>query len=144
MYRFSIAVVVSALVYYATNAISITLCIGICFYICIGGHNWIYLLFKTLPRDLKYVLKGIKMARKIKSFAKEGKTVADIFSDTTKVNPNKAAVPQEYIIGPLLFLLYVHGLKHVSKILKPIMFADDTNFFHAHKNIKSLFETVNK
>ena len=92
MYRLSIAAVLSALIYYATNAISITLGIGICFYICIGGHKWIYLLFKTLPRDIKYVIKGIKIALKMKSFAKEGKTVADIFSDTTKENPSKAAI----------------------------------------------------
>ena len=52
-------------------------------------------------------------------------------------------VPQGSILGPLLFLL-ITDLKNVSQILKPIMFADDTNFFYTHKNIKNLFETVNK
>ena len=35
-------------------------------------------------------------------------------------------------------------LKNASKILDPIMFADDTNFFYSRANIKTLFETVNE
>ena len=48
-------------------------------------------------------------------------------------------VPQGSILGPLLFIIYVNDLSDVSKILEPIMFADDTNLFFTHKNIKELF-----
>ena len=52
-------------------------------------------------------------------------------------------VPQGSILGPLLFLIYVNNLNQVSNILDPIMFADKTNFFYSHHQIKTLFETVN-
>ena len=52
-------------------------------------------------------------------------------------------VPQGSILETLLFLIYVNNLNQVSNILDPIMFADDTNFFYSHYQIKTLFETVN-
>ena len=52
-------------------------------------------------------------------------------------------VTQGSILGPLLFIIYVNDLSDVSKILEPIMFADDTNLFFTHKNLKELFQTVN-
>ena len=52
-------------------------------------------------------------------------------------------VPQGSILGPLLFLLYVNDLCNASEIVKPIMFADDTNIFLSAKNIKQLFQMMN-
>ena len=52
-------------------------------------------------------------------------------------------VLQDSVLGPLLFLIYVNDLKDASKSLDCIMFADDTNFFYSHKNIKGLFYTAN-
>ena len=35
----------------------------------------------------------------------------------------------EFILVPLLFLLYIKDLRQASLIIKSIMFADDTNLF---------------
>ena len=47
-------------------------------------------------------------------------------------------------LGPLLFLLYVNDLQHASKVLNPIMFAEDINLFFPHSDINVLFEKANK
>ena len=53
-------------------------------------------------------------------------------------------VLQGSILGPLLFLLYVNDLPNTSKIINPLMFADDTNLFWSNKDIKTLFSVVNQ
>ena len=62
-------------------------------------------------------------------------------SNTENIN---CGVPQGSILGPLLFLLYVNDLCRASNVLQPIMFADDTNLFLSSKNIKYIFQTMNK
>ena len=52
-------------------------------------------------------------------------------------------VPQSSILGPLFFLVYANDLNKAPDVLDPKMFADDTNLFYSHQNIKSLFGTVN-
>ena len=50
-------------------------------------------------------------------------------------------VPQGSILGPLLFLIYVNDLYKASKILNPVMFADDTILFFSSYDIKTLFHS---
>ena len=52
-------------------------------------------------------------------------------------------VTQGSILGPLLFLVYVNDLSKASCLLDPIMFADNTNLFFNHKDIKHLVTVVN-
>ena len=46
------------------------------------------------------------------------------------------------ILGPKLFILYINDLCNISRLVKYILFADDTNLFCADKNINQLVTTV--
>ena len=63
--------------------------------------------------------------------------------ENTQLETITCGVPQNSILGPLLFLLYVNNLKNATNLLDLIIYGDDTNLFLRHKDISLLFETTN-
>ena len=51
-------------------------------------------------------------------------------------------VPQGSILWPILFILYINDMRNVSTLIKPILFADDTNLFYSGKDIDELCSVV--
>ena len=53
-------------------------------------------------------------------------------------------VPQDSILDPLLFLLYINGLANISSHCFSILFADDTNMFISCRNLDVLCNQLNE
>ena len=52
-------------------------------------------------------------------------------------------VPQRSVLGPPLFLIFINDLFHSTPLLQAILFADDTNLFYSHNNVKELIRAMN-
>ena len=57
---------------------------------------------------------------------------------SVKVKYTTCGVPQESIIGSLLFILYINDIINISDVAKLIVFADDTNIFLCSDSLKGL------
>jgi hypothetical protein len=66
-----------------------------------------------------------------------------VYGISSQKIPINCGVPQGSIFGPLLFLLYINDICNASDILHYVLFADDTNLFHSHKNLPFLIDQVN-
>ena len=62
---------------------------------------------------------------------------------SSPVNNIICGVPQESILGPLLFLLYINDLGKICSSTTLILFADDTNLLKSGSNLSDIQNELN-
>ena len=66
--------------------------------------------------------------------------IGECSSDLIQIS---CGVPQGSVLGPKLFILYINDICNVSKLLKLILFADDTNILYSDSNVHNLISIIN-
>ena len=96
------------------------------------------LLLRKLER---YGIRGLALSW-VSSYLKNRTQYVELNNQKSQKLQIKYGVPQGSVLGPLLFILYVNDICEVSKLMKTIIFADDTNLICCGENLDQLLDTV--
>ena len=77
------------------------------------------------------------------SYLENSKQFVSVNGVSSEILDVKCGVPQDSVLGPLLFLIFINDLPEVSKKLKFYLFADDTNIYFESQNLNVIEKTVN-
>src|ERR1043165_10054525 len=94
--------------------------------------------FDTINHDIllhkleHYGIRGIAL-QWFKDYLSNRKQYVLYNNCSSKLLSINCGVPQESILGPLLFIIYINDIVNCSNILHFILFADDTNIFYSSK-----------
>ena len=89
-----------------------------------------------------YGIRGIPLTW-LTSYLPHRQQCVMVHEHTSSYNTVLCGGPQGSVLVPLLFILYINDLFHVSNLLSIILFADDTNIFLRHNDLAPLATILN-
>ena len=63
---------------------------------------------------------------------------------TSNITNIVCGVPHSSLLGPLVFVLYINDLPHISNVCKHVLFTDDTNLIFSDKLITDLKTNIQR
>ena len=103
--------------------------------------------FDTINHDIlickleKYGVRGVVLDW-IKSYLNGRKQFVKLGDYCSSCLDIVCGVPQGSVLGPKLFILYINDICKVSKLLKLVLFADDTNIFCSGDDLAELLKDL--
>ena len=79
-----------------------------------------------------------------KSFLSNRKQFVSVNGYNSDLIPVDSGVPEGFVLGQVLFLIYMNNLYKTIQYCKVHHFANDTNLFHTSKSVKNLNRLVNR
>ena len=98
------------------------------------------ILFSKLEN---YGIRGVAL-NWIKSYFHNREQFVQYNNVTSSQLITQCGVPQGSILGPLLFILYINDLPNASRIIEPLLFADDTSICYSHSDPVVLASVLNE
>ena len=89
-----------------------------------------------------YGIRGVA-EKWIESYLSDRKQFVKICDSSCNALGVSCGVLQGSVLRPRLFILYINDICNVSKILKFVLFADDTNILYSDANVNNLNNVVN-
>ena len=89
----------------------------------------------------RYGIRGIVL-NWLRSYLSDRKQFVKLDESESSCLNIACGVPQGSVLGPKLFILYINDMCDVSKILKMVVFADDTNIFCSGTDLQELVDLV--
>ena len=97
---------------------------------------------EILENKLEYYGFRGKFLEFLLSFIKDRKYFVHINGNNSETKTVNIGVPQGSTLGPLLFLLYINDMIHISELFFLTQFADDSTVTYSATELKKVIETT--
>lgn len=114
---------------------------------CVGVFVDLSKAFDTINHEIlfnkleKYGIRGVAL-QWLKSYLQNRQQFVKMGAQESECLDIVCGLPQGSVLGPKLFNIYINDIVRTSKILKFILFADDTNIIGNGENLQELLRTI--